>query len=60
MITEDCEMTRLSYEELRQNFKDSVYFAARDGYAISLVALLNEIDDWHLQNELINQVRVIC
>lgn len=55
MITEDCEMTRLSYEELRQNFKDSVYFAARDGYAISLVALLNEIDDWHLQNELINQ-----
>jgi hypothetical protein len=52
LVAPEVKMT-----ELTQSLRNRVYYAARDGMAITLYALLNEKSDEEV-HELLNQVKV--
>lgn len=41
----------------RPFLKSNVYFAAKDGLALAMYALLSSVDDEKIKNSIINEVR---
>lgn len=50
------KMSKITVEPKR-SLRERIYNCARDGYALSLVVLLNSIDDEALKSRILNEVK---